>query len=208
MTNEELSLNTKKALATALKNAMEKKTLSKVTVSELVAECNLNRKTFYYHFQDIYDLLKWMLEQEAIDVVKKFDFIVNTEEAIRFILNYVEENKHIINCAYDSMGHEEIKRFFYNDLFGVVYNVIEEGEKTLNVSIDSDFKEYVSTFFTEAAAGMVIDLVKRKSKWDKEIAIQNILLICRVSIPGILKAEVEREGKSDNARTKTPDEMP
>ena len=111
MTNEEMSIRTKKALATALKKTMEKKTLSKITVSELVQECDVNRKTFYYHFQDIYGLLKWMLEEEAIEVVKNFDLVVNTEEAIRFVMEYVEENQHIINCAYDSMGHEEMKRF-------------------------------------------------------------------------------------------------
>lgn len=38
MTNEELSLKTKKSLAAALKKAMETKKLSKITVSELVAE--------------------------------------------------------------------------------------------------------------------------------------------------------------------------
>ena len=107
MTNEELSLKTKNSLAAALKKAMESKKLSKITVSELIAECNINRKTFYYHFSDIYALLKWMLEEEAIEVVKQFDMIINTEEAFRFIMSYVEENKHIINCAYDSRVYEE-----------------------------------------------------------------------------------------------------
>ena len=117
MTNEELSLKTKQSLAQALKNTMEHKKLSKITISELCAVCRINRKTFYYHFEDIYFLLKWTLEQEAIEVVKHFDLIVNTEEAIRFVMDYVDENKHIINSAFDSMGYEEIKRFFYNDLF-------------------------------------------------------------------------------------------
>lgn len=198
MTNEEISLNTKKEFAAALKHAMEKKALSKVTVSELTAECKVNRKTFYYHFQDIYDLLKWMLEQEAIEVVKKFDLIINTEEAIRFVLEYVEENKHIINCAYDSMGHEEIKRFFYNDMFGVIRNVIDDGEKTLKLQIDENFKDYMSVFFTEACAGMMIDFIKYKGKYDKETVIQNILLICRASIPNILKAKVEKEKSEIN----------
>lgn len=193
MTNSEISLKTKKALAAALKSAMEKKPLSKVTVSELIAACKVNRKTFYYHFQDIYDLLKWTLDEEAIDVVRKFDFVVNTEEAIRFVIGYVEENKHIINCAYDSMGHEEIKRFLYNDLFGVIRNVIDDSEKNLNLNLKETFKDFISAFFTEACAGMIIDYIKYRGKHDKETVIQNILLIFRVSIPGILKAEAEKE---------------
>ena len=48
----------KKTLAVSLKRFMEKKPLSKITVSEIIADCGVNRKTFYYHFEDIYALLK------------------------------------------------------------------------------------------------------------------------------------------------------
>ena len=61
MKQDEKSLSTKRALAASLKKLMEKKPLSKITVSEIISDCNVNRKTFYYHFQDIYDLLKWIL---------------------------------------------------------------------------------------------------------------------------------------------------
>ena len=53
MRNEEISLRTKKALAEALKNAMKSKKFSAITISEIVEACEVNRKTFYYHFQDI-----------------------------------------------------------------------------------------------------------------------------------------------------------
>lgn len=189
MTNAELSLNTKKALAAALKKAMETKTLSKITVSELITECNINRKTFYYHFQDIYALLKWMMEQEAIDVVKKFDFIIDTEEAINFIMDYVDENKHIINCAYDSMGHEEIKCFFYTDLYDVVRGVIDNSERVLNINIDDSFKDFITKFFTEAAAGILIEWVKNRLSQDRAVVLNDLLLIFKVSIPEILKTK-------------------
>ena len=193
MTNEELSMKTKKSLAAALKRAMENKSLSKITVSELIAECNVNRKTFYYHFADIYDLLKWVLEEEAIDVVKKFDMVVNTEEAFRFIMNYVEENKHIINCAYDSMGYEELKRFFYSDMIGIICETIQSGEDKLGVSVDESFKEFLARFYAEASAGIMIDWVKNRVSRDRETVLQDMLLICRSSIPAILKAKAQSE---------------
>ncbi len=82
MKHEVTTLNTKKMLAASLKKYMEKKPLSKITVSEIIADCGVNRKTFYYHFQDIYGLMKWMLEEEAIEVVKQFDLLVDYREAI------------------------------------------------------------------------------------------------------------------------------
>lgn len=96
MKHEITTLQTKKMLSASLKKCMEKKSLSKVTVSEIIADCGVNRKTFYYHFENIYALLKWTLEAEAIDIVKQMDLVINTEEAISFVMDYVEENKHLI----------------------------------------------------------------------------------------------------------------
>ena len=193
MTNEEISLKTKRSLAAALKKSMETKKLSKITVSELITECNVNRKTFYYHFQDIYDLLKWMLEEEAIEVVKQFDMIVNTEEAFRFIMDYVEKNKHIINCAYDSIGYEQIKYFFCNDVMGIMLGAIENGEEKLGVSLDDSFKEFLARFYTEATAGILVDWIKNRVSQDRETVLQDLLLIYRVSITEILKAKAKPE---------------
>lgn len=189
MKNEEISLRTKQALALALKQTMEKKPLSKITVTELIQICDINRNTFYYHFSDIYDLLKWMLEQEAIEVVRKIDLLVNTEEAIRFVMDYVDENAHIINCAYDSIGHEEMKRFFYADLFGVMRHAIDAGERELDIHVDTQFKDFLTAFFTEALAGMIISWIKNEQALSREEMLQNILLVCKTSIPQLLKVK-------------------
>ena len=50
----------------------------------------MNRKTFYYHFEDIYALLHWMLQEEAIEVVRNFDLLVDYEDAIIFVVDYIE----------------------------------------------------------------------------------------------------------------------
>lgn len=68
---------------------MSEKPLSKVTLNEIINNCGVNRKTFYYHFEDIYALLKWMLEQEAIEVLKNFNLLVNPEKAIAFVIDYL-----------------------------------------------------------------------------------------------------------------------
>ena len=60
-----MSLTTKKALAMSLKSLLEKRTLDKITVKDIVSECSLNRQTFYYHFHDTYDLLQWLYSYET-----------------------------------------------------------------------------------------------------------------------------------------------
>lgn len=192
MTNDELSLKTKQMLAAALKDVLSRKPFSKVTVSELINMCNINRNTFYYHFEDKYALLTWMFEEEAFEVIKQFDMISDTENAIRFIMDYVEANDHIINCVYDSMGNEELKRFFYNDINGLFMSIVETGVKAMNLDIDPSFIDFLSKFYTEAAAGILIDWVKNRVSQDRETVLNNILLIFHVSVPAILtkKAQV------------------
>ena len=80
----------------------------------------MNRNSFYYHFEDIYALFKWMLEQEAVEVVKQFDLVLDYREAIQFVMDYVSENRHMVNGAYDAMGREGLKRFFYADFIDIV----------------------------------------------------------------------------------------
>ena len=43
---------------------MDKK-VKKLTVKDIVEECHITRQAFYYHFEDIPDMLKWMLERGA-----------------------------------------------------------------------------------------------------------------------------------------------
>lgn len=62
-----------------------------------------------------------MLNEDAIEVVKHFDLLVDYEDAIRFVMDYVDENDYMINCAYDAIGRDEMKRFF---LFGFYSNHI------------------------------------------------------------------------------------
>ncbi len=182
MRHEITTYNTKKALTESLKKAMKTKPFSKITVSEIINDCNMNRKTFYYHFDDIFALLKWMLEEEAIEVVKHFDLLIDYEEAIRFVMQYVDENDYIISCAYDSIGREEMKRFFYADFVGVVTSVIDAAEANLNKTIDPAFKIYVAKFYTEALSGMLIDWAKERNKQDREKVVQYLTSIIGLAL--------------------------
>ena len=191
MKHAEIALTTKKALAASLKNQMEKKPLKKVTVNDIITDCNVNRKTFYYHFEDIYALLKWMLEQEAVEVVKHFDLLVDYKDAILFVLDYVEANAHILNCAYDNMGRDGMKRFFYTDFIGIVRTLIDATEKDLGLSVSTDFREFLCNLYTEALAGVLIDWVKDRKKYDREKVLQYHSLIMRTSLPAVLTEAAE-----------------
>ena len=182
MKNEQLSLKTKKALAASLKEAMRHKAFSKITVKEIIQSCGVNRNTFYYHFEDIYSLLRWMLTEEAIDVVKHFDLLVDYEDAICFIMDYVEENDYIISCAYDAIGRDEMKRFFYSDFITVTSTLINHADEKSNKHLDPEFKEFLAKFYTEALAGTLVDWAREKHSRDKEKTILYLKTIIQTGL--------------------------
>lgn len=186
MKHEVTTLNTKRTLAASLKSFTEKKPLSKITVSDIIADCGVNRKTFYYHFEDIYALLKWMLEEEAVNVVKQFDLLVGYREAVLFVMNYVRKNKHLLCCAYDSMGRDEMKRFFYADFIGITRKVVNDAEQRLGVHTEEQFKEFLAHFYTEAAARLLIDEFTDKEGHDPKIAADYFALVLENSLPSVL----------------------
>ena len=55
--------NMKNLIAEAAKTLLIQRHVKKLTVTDIVEECHITRQTFYYHFDDIPDLLRWMADE-------------------------------------------------------------------------------------------------------------------------------------------------
>ena len=164
----------KRELADALKNLMQTKPFSKITVSELIKVCNINRNTFYYHFEDTNALLKWTLEQEAVQVVKKFDLITENKDAIYFVMDYVDENHKMILNICDSVGIGELRKFFSTDFYEIVSSVVNSFKKMKNITVDESYKDFLCRFFTEAMAGFLLEWISQDKHKDREETVEYI----------------------------------
>ena len=116
--NENLSnpSETKLQMAQALKRLIKDRPFSKITVQDIVAECNINRNTFYYHFENTYDLLSFAYEQEVKNIVDSFHNANATlPQAMDFVLDYIDKNIPLCTCAYESLGEQQLKIIFQSN---------------------------------------------------------------------------------------------
>lgn len=120
-----VSEQTKLQLAAALKTLMVQKTMDKITIAELTHLCNIRRQSFYYHFEDIYDLLRWMIDNEAISLLKQQEGALLWKEGLLQLFRYLEENRPVYLCALKSVGREHIRRFFEADIYAIIHRTIE-----------------------------------------------------------------------------------
>ena len=106
-----MSRLTKYALAQSLRKLLKERPLDKITVKDLVEDCGVNRQTFYYHFQDIYDLIAWSLNTEMNEILKNNN-AMHSDLKTKFLLvfRYFEDNRQIILNGFDPVNHMQYER--------------------------------------------------------------------------------------------------
>lgn len=90
---------------------MEYKPLDEISVVALTKLTNVNRQTFYYHFQNIYDLLTYIFLNEKITDVEKTQ---TNSEVLEIVFAYVDQNYNLFKNTAFSAGKDLLIEFFYN----------------------------------------------------------------------------------------------
>lgn len=168
MRKEINSYNTKLSLAKSLKDLLKTKSFAKLTVTEIIKKSEVNRNTFYYHFEDIYDLLRWTLEQEAIEKVRNYDSIDDIDKAIDFTLDYIKDNQAFLRNVLFSVGEKDLKRFLAKDFKEIVKNFIVLGEERLGKIIDDSYRSFLTDYTTEAITGILTEIITKKNPVSKD----------------------------------------
>lgn len=167
-----MSIITKKALATSLKKLMNEKSLEKITIKNIVIDCGVNRQTFYYHFQDIYDLLGWIYKTEAVGSISDCNTYEAWQQGFLKILQYVKSNKVFCMNTLHSMGREHLEDFLHSEIFPLLMNVVNEVSKDSEVSLED--KKFIANFYTFAFIGLLTSWMKDEMKDSPESIIRKL----------------------------------
>ncbi len=180
------SLITKKALGNSLKSFMTKKPLNKITVRDVVEDCGLNRQTFYYHFEDIYDLLDWIYKTEAVESISQYRSYTTWTDGFYKIFLYIQNNKDFCYNTLNSLGRNHLDYYLYSVTNDLIMGVVNEVSQNMNVK--QKHKEFIANFYTQAFTGLVIQWMKEGMKEDPKIIIEELNEL----IEGNFKKALER----------------
>ena len=59
----------------------------------MASRAGINRQTFYYHFKDIYDLIGWIYQTEALEAVEGYVMLDAWQQGMLRFLEYIRENR-------------------------------------------------------------------------------------------------------------------
>lgn len=186
--------NAKEVFAESLKKMLEKKSMNHITVKDIVEDCGVSRQAFYYHFNDIYQLIEWIFQEEAKEALANNRDIDTWQQGYCHVLERMQYNKSLVTNVYRSISREYLETFMYNVLYDIIYPVVEEQSEGLIV--DDKNKKFISHFYSLAVVATGLDWV---SKGMREPPVE-ISEQVAVLVKGDIKKALKKYANSTNKK--------
>ena len=158
--------------------------LDKITVKDIVSDCGISRNTFYYHYQDIYDLLGATFSSVTETVLS--ENVTTWRESLMACTRFALENRRAVYHIYHSANRDQLERCL-NQVAG------ESMEKlirylTQGLSVSDEDIGYLTLFYKHAIVGILLEWLENDMKADVEHVISRMAVL----LEGNLRLSLER----------------
>lgn len=144
------SSQTKRALAEALKQLMAGHPFQKISVGDICAVCSMSRKSFYYHFQDKYDLVNWIFYTEFIETLCDPNRL-DSHSLLRDICEYFYREQAFYRRALEIRGQNCFQDYFIEVIRPYIRVLIEE-----NFGARTQDTAFFVSFYSDAFLAAII----------------------------------------------------
>jgi AcrR family transcriptional regulator len=167
MSIDRRTMRTRQAIREVFINLLQKKSLNKISVSEITNAANIGRGTFYLHYEDVYSLYEQLVNELLENLVTLFHHAYPEKGSNNFmvlsqkLIDYIEENASLflLLIGQDNEGkmNQRLKKIFVDQVIE-----IEQIDK-------SDFTSIIETSFTVSGiVGVLTDWLMDGMNIDKE----------------------------------------
>ncbi len=179
--------HTKNAIIDAFWELLEQKPYSKITVKDIVDQCQINRNTFYYHFHDIPDLLESTLKTFSDYIVQNYSKFGSPMDCLNPLVEYSLQRKRALLHIYRSV-HREV---FLDSLGHITLYFVTEyiDTATKELSLSQEDRALLIRFYKCILVGVILDWLDEGMNYDLlEAAVRINELFLNSSKQAILKA--------------------
>ena len=141
--------NTKQILAQSLKTLMSRQPFSKISVGDICIQCNMSRKSFYYHFQDKYDLMNWIFFTEFIGNIHLSDQ-PDGWQLLQDICEYFYREQVFYRNALSVDGQNSFQEYFLETIEPFILALVSD------LFTENDEVQFYVTFYTDALLSALI----------------------------------------------------
>lgn len=126
----------KQAIHRSFRTLLLAKSLDKITVRDIVEDCGLTRNTFYYHYEDIYDLFDDYLDTRMQESVNQLPPESRWDDLLFCLLECVCETPQMGRHIFYSRKHEAMKQYLNKVLAAAVERYINQNMAGLSITAE------------------------------------------------------------------------
>ena len=104
---------TKKAIQESFLKLLMERPLSKITVKDIVADCGINRNTFYYYFEDIPKLVESMVEEDAEKIIQTYPTVEKFRDCLEAVIDLALTKKRAVLHICHSASREIYETYLW-----------------------------------------------------------------------------------------------
>ncbi len=173
-----MASNTKVTIFQAYAYLITTKNIDKVTVKDVVEQCGITRQTFYYHFQDLLDVIEWGLRRGAENALQSGLSAGSVEEALHTFLSLAEQNRVFGKKILNSQKKNQICDMMLQSVHKWLFIMFKERHTNSNFTVDE--LDFALHFYAYAISGSTYDIIMNENADISEIKRQIVSLLSPV----------------------------
>lgn len=130
-----MPVDMKVVIGEAFKKMVQKGDVDKVTVKSLIEVCHISRQTFYYHFQDIMDVMEWAIRQETQRLIEQSLKMDDLQSALKIFISFTMEQFSIIQKIMNSQRRPQFEIFLIDSMETYLMGLSPFQEQKLSADI-------------------------------------------------------------------------
>ena len=165
---------TKQALIASFKKLLETEPFDKITISDITNDCGLSRQTFYYHFRDIFDMIRWIYNSESLNEIGGRGGYGTWQDKIRDLFDYTLNNKSLILGTFNSKCRNDLVGYYMDVSIRKISDIVE-------MKSDGDIaekdKKFIASVYAYAFVGIMVDWISDGMKESSEEMVDRVYKI-------------------------------
>lgn len=165
---------TKQALIASFKKLLETEPFDKITISDITNDCGLSRQTFYYHFRDIFDMIRWIYNSESLNEIGGRGGYGTWQDKIRELFDYTLNNKSLILGTFNSKCRNDLVGYYMDVSIRKISDIVE-------MKSDGDIaekdKKFIASVYAYAFVGIMMDWISDGMKESSEEMVDRVYKI-------------------------------
>lgn len=169
--------DTKARIAATVRELMQKRPVSKITVQDVMERADMTRQSFYYHFQDIYDVLEWDVNQN-LNAQLIFRHDQTFEAWCQMALILMRDNQPFCRKIAEALGRNKLQAMMRPFARPQMERLLFEGSH--NELLLTEEEEYVLDFASQTLVDNFLNILFNSARIDVNDSMRKIRAVIHI----------------------------